>query len=135
MKHDTLHDQIAKRCIHFNGVLNDNCEAGICYKTIKDLPCFRKSVDMNAKPESCVNCEWPTEEYISEILEEADRESARMMMASDLIEKIKRDHKGKNWTGIEVCPVCGGDLHLSHAACNGHIWGKCTTPDCLSWIE
>lgn len=34
------------------------------------------------------------------------------------------------------CPTgCGGKLHLSQAAYNGHVWGKCTTEDCLSWME
>lgn len=34
------------------------------------------------------------------------------------------------------CPTkCGGKLHLSQAAYNGHVWGKCTTEGCVSWME
>lgn len=33
------------------------------------------------------------------------------------------------------CPVCKGRLHLSQAACNGHVHGKCETPDCVAWME
>jgi len=33
------------------------------------------------------------------------------------------------------CPACGGGLHLSQAASNGHIHGKCETKDCVSWME
>lgn len=34
------------------------------------------------------------------------------------------------------CPTgCGGKLHLSQAAYNGHVWGKCTTAGCVSWME
>lgn len=33
------------------------------------------------------------------------------------------------------CPVCKGRLHLSQAACNGHVHGKCETKDCVSWME
>lgn len=33
------------------------------------------------------------------------------------------------------CPVCKGRLHLSQAASNGHVHGKCETKDCLSWME
>lgn len=34
------------------------------------------------------------------------------------------------------CPTgCGGKLHLSQAALNGHVWGHCTTEGCVSWME
>jgi len=34
------------------------------------------------------------------------------------------------------CPTkCGGKLHLSQAALNGHVCGKCTTEGCVSWME
>ncbi|MES2910565.1 MAG: hypothetical protein V4718_04205 [Pseudomonadota bacterium] len=33
------------------------------------------------------------------------------------------------------CPACKGKLHLSQAAFNGHVHGKCETPDCVSWME
>lgn len=34
------------------------------------------------------------------------------------------------------CPACGtGKLHLSQAAYNGHVHGRCTTEGCVSWME
>jgi hypothetical protein len=33
------------------------------------------------------------------------------------------------------CPLCRGRLHLSQAAYNGHVWGKCETPECVSWMQ
>ena len=33
------------------------------------------------------------------------------------------------------CPACKGRLHLSQAACNGHVHGKCETDGCASWME
>lgn len=36
---------------------------------------------------------------------------------------------------IIECPQCKGRLHLSQAACNGHVWGKCETEGCVSWME
>ena len=33
------------------------------------------------------------------------------------------------------CPVCKGRLHLSQAAYNGHVWGKCETKDCVAWMQ
>lgn len=33
------------------------------------------------------------------------------------------------------CPACNGRLHLSQAACNGHVHGHCETAGCVSWME
>lgn len=33
------------------------------------------------------------------------------------------------------CPACKGRLHLSQAACNGHVHGHCETKGCVSWME
>lgn len=33
------------------------------------------------------------------------------------------------------CPACKGRLHLSQAAYNGHVHGKCETQGCVSWME
>jgi hypothetical protein len=33
------------------------------------------------------------------------------------------------------CPECKGRLHLSQSSYNGHVYGKCETPDCVSWME
>lgn len=36
---------------------------------------------------------------------------------------------------VVECPVCKGRLHLSQAACNGHVHGKCETEGCVAWME
>lgn len=59
----------------------------------------------------------------------------KFSLASHLIQKVKKEHRGTDWKGIVVCPVCGGQLHMSHDAYNGHVWGHCETKDCLSWME
>lgn len=43
----------------------------------------------------------------------------------------------KPWGKAEVieCPACKGRLHLSQAACNGHVHGHCETDGCVSWME
>lgn len=51
--------------------------------------------------------------------------------------------KWKTWTeenrvskqGVIECPKCKGKLHLSQAAYNGHVWGKCETEGCVSWMQ
>lgn len=36
---------------------------------------------------------------------------------------------------VVECPACRGRLHLSQAASNGHVWGRCETKGCVSWME
>lgn len=37
--------------------------------------------------------------------------------------------------GVVPCPVCAGSLQWTRAESNGHIWGKCETDGCLSWMQ
>ena len=36
---------------------------------------------------------------------------------------------------VVECPICKGKLLLSQSAYNGHVWGKCETAGCLTWME
>ena len=77
----------------------------------------------------------PIEECVAfdRAIEESDR---RMKLVLPVVGQIKRDHKGKSWTGKVPCPTgCGGILALSHAALNGHVWGRCSTDGCVCWME
>ncbi len=43
--------------------------------------------------------------------------------------------KGKHGaSGVVVCPACGKRLAYTRASSNGHIWGGCEDPECLSWV-
>lgn len=59
----------------------------------------------------------------------------RMKKVLPIIAKVKQSHSGEDWKGTETCPVCFGVLFLTHSSYNGHVWGKCETKDCLSWME
>lgn len=38
--------------------------------------------------------------------------------------------------GVMECPICKtGKLHYSRAAYNGHVHARCTTLDCVAWME
>jgi len=58
----------------------------------------------------------------------------------DAIKTIVEKHPERNQNnfegakGIIKCPKCGEDLHYTVAGCNGHIWGKCKTENCLQWM-
>lgn len=136
----SLREQIADKCIHFNGVMNKICEAGVCYDDFRKelpgengyrFPCIK---DLCGTA-TCEKRQWPDEAYIQGRLDEIEQSTKRMMLAMELVGRIKQEHKGESWQGVEVCPVCGGKLHLSHAAYNGHVWGRCETENCLAWME
>lgn len=62
----------------------------------------------------------------------------RLSVLGNVMRGIKpwRDaHKGKSAAEVVECPACNGRLHLSIAAYNGHVHGKCETPGCVSWME
>jgi hypothetical protein len=61
--------------------------------------------------------------------EEVEQLLANMGTALDAISK-QVGNGGK----IE-CPVCKGDLYWRRARINGHVWGKCKTENCLSWMQ
>ena len=45
-----------------------------------------------------------------------------------IIGELKEDQ------GKIKCPKCEGELHYTRAK-NGHVWGKCKTENCLSWMS
>lgn len=126
----SLAEQHANRCVHFNGIQNDKCLAGLSYPSdYRNLPC-RKSTGL-----LCVKQVFPTPEEVAQFVKEVNEQVEGMRKAFVLVAKIKKDHKGESWSGVEVCPKCGGKLHMSHAKLNGHVWGKCETENCLGWME
>lgn len=132
-------------CKHFTGIQHDECSKGVNYKKLAGeplfgyalrLPCISSDIDSRKKDQ--VFCELRKEPTADEIIEhEKDimQFLEHMSKAYPLIAKIKKEQKGKDWQGIELCPVCNGNLHLSHAAFNGHVWGRCETENCLNWME
>lgn len=116
------------------------CEAGVRLGDLTgDQPGWGLKIPCRYMPGGCpVECPEfaPTEVSVIEEDDAATDEAIAIHMAvMPLVAKVKRDRKGENWKGVETCPICQGRLHLSHAAYNSHVWGKCETENCLSWIE
>lgn len=60
--------------------------------------------------------------------------SALDLVLADM--KAKGLGEGKGGTGEVKCPNCGdGRLMYAVAACNGHVYGCCTTPGCTQWMQ
>lgn len=150
MKHKSLRSQIADTCIYFNGTMNKSCKAGMVYDEVDKglrvayragLPCHKPDRDdlerLDGKPQCpCAKREFPSEEEIQRQLAVHEKHKQMFMATLPLIARIKKEHAGHNWKGIEECPVCKGKLHMSCAGSyNGHVWGQCETKGCLSWME
>lgn len=64
----TLEDQIRERCVHFTGLLDKKCMAGVIYDSVRDekkrglaaVPCFR-----DGEPVPCEKRHFPTEEEVA----------------------------------------------------------------------
>lgn len=142
-------------CKHFTGAHhNECCAAGVKYMDVTPqpenlqgralrLPCHTQPYP-NASPSqmehyrnrgTCEKYTEPTAEDLAEHERQCEAEMAKMMKSMSVIAKVKKEHAGESWNGVEACPVCGGTLHVTHAACNGHVWGTCETADCLAWME
>jgi hypothetical protein len=126
-------------CIHYNGHgMKTHCLAGVEYKrfysVVDDrlmLPCAGKGV---APPcEVCSSFRLPTKEEVDEHNDQIRESLERMMKARTAI----IDHCGnrKSVAGSITCPVCGsGTLNYTRAF-NGHVHAKCSTENCVAWME
>lgn len=137
----TLTEQIARKCVHFNGISEKCCEAGIAYASVRDeasspyrFPCFRDSGLTN-----CEKQQFPTDEAVAAEVAAIEESSIRTLKALRAASDDARLHdyrKGNGGQGDIKCPCCeSGRLRYSVAHTNGHLWGKCSTPECVSWMQ
>lgn len=59
----------------------------------------------------------------------------RLMATMPLVERIKTENLKRDATGVDTCPICGKELHWSHAGYNGHVMVRCETTDCVRFME
>lgn len=142
-------------CKHYGGAFHDKtCRAGVAFADVTPewettagqmlrLPCHTKpypnatpvQLEHHAKRGTCAKFEAPTDAEIAESKREIEAAVQRVAKTIPLISRVKKEHEGKQWAGVETCPICGGRLHLTHSSFNGHVWGRCGTADCLAWME
>jgi hypothetical protein len=133
-------------CIHFTGIQHDFCKLSYEYKKLDSpLPCIRSYKRQFPKEQrgqqeptahsDCIGYQAPTPEQIAEDELHIKEVMARMDLIMAAVRPFRDANKGKSARGLIECPVCKGKLHLQIAACNGHVWGKCETEGCMSWME
>lgn len=124
------------RCRFYTGYRDETCKKGVNYRAhtggpdlgwAARLPCIPDS-PLNKEP--MANCEH-YQPYTPEEIEQQERDiEERMKTMSLALSLIPK--KGDN--GTVKCPKCSGELTWSRARSNGHVWGKCKTPDCMAWM-
>lgn len=127
-----------KTCRHFTGIQNEHCKAQVRYDDFKcepgkiQLPCLCLVADV--PQHHCEHFAPRTEEEIQTEENEWQEALKRMRLVIAVVsEWRKKPPRGKQ--EIIECPACKGKLHLSQAASNGHVWGRCETKGCVSWME
>lgn len=140
------------------------CKAGVCYeqefgKHAVRAPCIEYMVKSKnggtvLKPgEIGIRTPWggpgrplplpcsrrvePTDDEVQQDAIEHEAEWEKFVAAMRVVSKWRTWTKKNRVAKQEVieCPTCKGRLHLSQAAYNGHVHGKCETDGCLSWME
>lgn len=130
-------------CKHFNGARNNTCEAGVNYdglphpepppnaKTGMRLPCLR----CDGK-DFCDKWEEPTAEEIAEHEKDMAALMDRFKKSQPWITAMKKEHpKGTNGFAKDSCPICQSEITFNISGYNRHMHARCSTPDCLNFME
>lgn len=99
----------------------------------------RQCLEQQAK---CDKFESPTDAEIAAYEKECDDWDAKFKLVVPLIGRLKAQHN-RSWKGVEVCPACGGKLHLQlnvyfsehQGTTQKHMHGQCETDGCVRWAE
>lgn len=119
----TLEQQIADKCIHFTGIMDKACKAGVEYDSFGEvkmgvIPCIKGGTA------TCDKCEYPSAEGVIKQLEEIKKDGTKGLM---ILLHVKAHHK-KNGGNGGVILCCNGDHTLRYSvAPNGHFWVSCET--------
>ncbi len=144
--------QAAGWCIHYTappriklggGEAPHICAAGVnlgeTFKGTKFAvrPCFLDQVTGESQPDAlpCQHLRRPTPEEIALHEAWADQRLDLLRTVMTGIRPWRDAHKGRSASEVVECPACKGRLHLSIAASNGHVHGRCETTGCARWME
>lgn len=118
----SMHEQLARKCIHFNGIMEKTCKAGISYADVRvgkpyKFPCLKQGGQ-------CLHAQFLTEEEVQEQVKVIEEDGIKVLAAVIMVKAHYK--KTKEESGKTAC-ACGGELHYVRAAINGHFWAKCKT--------
>ena len=127
-------------CKHFNGIHNKQCQAGIQYKEDYSMriPCIPSKTDKRQAWECSLYCVSTREEAEAEAdkYERAYNTTIVARSAAKEHAKILGLKRGNGGVGQLKCPCCeDGFINYSVASFNGHMHARCSTKDCVFWME
>lgn len=131
----TLAEQIAGKCVHFNGLSNDRCKVGIAYEQFRiegssmltTSPCFKGGTL------HCDKQQFPTEDEVLDQIRNHEECWEKIKKARAEIVAVTKGQRGRY--GSVECPNCDGMLNFSVAKSNGHIHAKCSGTCGVAWME
>lgn len=133
-------------CKHFTGIQHDACRAGVAYDSVRVALTPEQRAETGAKTgaafpclaaspvDNCPSRVYPTRaEIAAEVLafKKLSRDCATVREAIVAKEKGRRAVQGQM-----PCPVCpSGTVRYTIAGVNGHVWARCSTEDCVRFME
>lgn len=125
-------------CIHFTGIQNDKCKAGVRYENVRPLPCLGSRPQAVAAGVTKAHCDFYREPTAEErAAEEATFAKGFEQLATALL-AVDQHLEGKADSGTMPCPICKTG-QLSYAVSRsprsisrrGNYFAvKCSTPGC-----
>jgi len=132
-------------CVHFRSMAqHKTCKAdidytelngGTEYRRMYQLPCFIRASEKPGQRIPCDRFIAPTAEEIAQHKQWAEDRESLVRSVKAGIARWRVQHQGCSHNEVVECPACKGHLHLSIAAHNGHVKGRCETGGCVSWTE
>lgn len=134
-------------CVHYAPRVGNGCDAGMDREKIQCVPTpstrsgkmmkWGPCINGHTLADPCSHCpKWERRSIESAEKYADDIESAlhNMTIVMPAISEW-RSKKPIGKAEVIKCPKCKGRLHLSQAACNGHVRACCETKDCVNFIE
>jgi diaminopimelate decarboxylase len=122
-------------CRHFTGIMNESCNVGVVYSTIKDTserpfryPCLDSECSS-----LCALVSYFTEEEEKQREAETIEIMGKICLARDSILEVTQG--ACSTKGDITCPCCQEGRLIYTVASNGHIWASCSTENCVRWVE
>ena len=120
------------------------CTAGCDIKTVRCVPTGKSGIKwgpcieghlLDNPLQHCPKWVRRTREHAEARAVSMEKAIHRLTVVMPVVKKWRSPKPYENKNGVITCPVCGGKLHLSQSAYNGHVWGKCETDHCVGWME
>jgi hypothetical protein len=125
-----------KKCVHYTGVSQGKCQAGIFYWSVKakssrgrdTYPCY------NTLLTNCAVCRRFTRQEAEVFIRDVDAGWVSAVTALSAV--LNHTNGQRRGSGEILCPNCkAGKLRYAFSPHNGHMAAKCTTPNCTSLVE